>query len=249
MVRSKARSRTHISLVELKILFSSIFLVWLWASSRVWGDKAGPLCSNTVLHNLGRLQALLTRQPAVHSVPGVQVTSQRSFDPHDTSAECLLHLLSEWERGGLPPPSQGFYPQPVPSALQPLLSQWSVTDSWDCCELFQYCTFLESCFEIYQNLDNIPPVNVKNVNIACQKEKLCNKKEGGSLECVLVRRGRGKKHVELSFPCALKKSIRLPVPEFAVWGWSGALSALSSKQYRRVWKQQDALQDQFCISS
>lgn len=39
------------------------------------------------------------------------------------------------------------------------------------CELFYYYTLLESCFEVYQNLDNISLANVKNVNIPHQKEK------------------------------------------------------------------------------
>lgn len=34
-----------------------------------------------------------------------------------------------------------------------------------------FSTLLESFFGIYQNLDNISPVNVKNVNIICQKGK------------------------------------------------------------------------------
>lgn len=44
-------------------------------------------------------------------------------------------------------------------------------------------------------------------------------------------------------PRPLKKYLRLPVPEFAVWGWSRALSALTAKLYQSMWKQQDALED------
>lgn len=47
------------------------------------------------------------------------------------------------------------------------------------CELFYYYTLLESCFEVYQNLDNLSSANVKNV-------KKIHKNEGKktfNLEC------------------------------------------------------------------
>lgn len=68
---------------------------------------------------------------------------------------------------------------------------------------------------IYQNLDSISPVNVKNVNIFCQKRKNTKEeKQKLTLKHALMR--IKEKALELSFSPAFGKSLWLPVSESVI---------------------------------
>lgn len=94
---------------------------------------------------------------------------------------------------------------------------------------------------MYQNLDNISVVNIKNVNIFCQKEKTTaakeRKKQKLKLKHVLVRKGVRKTELELSFPLPFKKNVWLPISETAVLSWRGALGYLNGRLSKnKVWE-------------
>lgn len=87
--------------------------------------------------------------------------------------------------------------------------------------------FLRSCFEIYQNLDDVSLVNVKNMNTLHQKEKKITKKKGKQklkLEHILVRRGMRKSNLSSLSRCPFK-NVWLPISScnFELEGSSGLL--------------------------